>query len=316
MAQATHPRLRASLIGAALMTSVVAIAIFVVPAAEAPDEPHEVCRYPERPPDVAPECGGFSVPFLTHEHREAAGVVTRFEMFLGGEWRFTKIANGSVRNGCADATTLRELRGFASAAPWKRELGSTTCDVTPSGTEAWLVDGVEKLAYNACDREQPDPATEKVIERMLALEGMNNAEAIQRGDCPRAALACYEWFGSNWVSMRPESKFVVEDSGVWELTQRDVQTEAITVHKKGALAPGELAALHDRITHASWKLVEHRDCRSDSDGNSNGIGTVAVRGRSLTYGPCSGQWPDRSTQPAIDELFAIYRSALGSNPHI
>jgi hypothetical protein len=316
MAQATHPRLRASLIGAALMTSAVAIAIYVVPAAEAPYERPEGggCHLPNPGYNIYEQCGGYSVPFLTHEHREAAGPVTRFELFPGGEWRFTKIGAGDVLNGCTGSTSLRELKELAAAATWKREPLSTTCDVIPSGTEAWLVDGLEKLAYNACDREQPDPQTEKVIERMLAIEGSDSPSAIQHGDCPRGALACYEWLGSTWADALPESKFVVEDSGTWELTQRDVQTDAITRHKTGALAAAEVAALRDRIAHASWKLVEQQGCRSDNDGY--GVGTVAVRGRSLTYGPCSGQWPDRSTQTTIDYLFAIYRSALRSNPHI
>jgi hypothetical protein len=314
MAQATHPRLRASLIGTGLMTSAVAIAIYVVPAAEAPDEPprEEGCHLPDRTFTVHEKCGGDTVPFLTHEHREAAGPVTRFELFPGGEWRLTKIGTSDLQQGCIDAASLREANELATAATWKRQPSSTTCDVIPSGTEAWLVDGVERLAFNVCDLEQPDPRTEKVIERMLAIEGSFNTNAIQHGDCPRGALACYEWLGALWASTLPESKFVIEDSGAWELTQRDVQSDEITVHKTGTLTTVEVTALRDRIAHASWKLVEQQHCTSSNEG----LGTVAVHGHAVTYGPCSGQLPDRSTQIAIDQLFAIYRSALGSNSHI
>jgi hypothetical protein len=312
----SHRRLRAGLIGAALMTSGVAVAIYVVPAAEAPDEPsrEEVCIQTERPEpiDVAETCGGSPIPFLTHEHRETSGVVTRFEVFPRGEWRLSKLASGDTVNGCTGSMTLGELRALATAAPWKRQAHSSACDVTPSGAEAWLVDGVEQLVYNVCDLEQPDPQTEAAIERMLAVEASDTPGAVQHGDCPKTAFACYEWLGGSPAGTRPESKFVVEDTGAWELTQRDVQSDAITLHKRGVLPTSEVDALRDRITHASWKLVGQRTCSSDT----RSVGTVAARGHSVTYGPCSSFQPDRSTQTAIDQLFAIYRSALRSNPHI
>jgi hypothetical protein len=163
-----------------------------------------------------------------------------------------------------------------------------------------------------CDGEQPDPQTEAVIERVLAVEASHTPGAVQHGDCPNAALACYEWLGGSPAGTRPESKFVVDDTGAWELTQRDVQSDDITLHKRGVLAPAAVDALRDRITHASWWLVARPNCGSDD----SGVGTVAARGHSVTYGPCSGYRPDRSTQTAIDQLFAIYRSALGSDSHI
>jgi hypothetical protein len=309
MAHATHPRLRAGLIGAAAMTAAVAIAIFVVPAAEAPDDPVG-CIYPERFPEHS-ECGGKPVRLLTHEHRETSGAVTRFEMFQSGEWRLSILATNEIMNGCADPMLVRELKALAKAATWKRQHSSTTCDVRPSGTEAWLVDGVEQLAYNICDCEQPDPPTEAVIERMLAVEASETPGAVVYGDCPQVALACYEWLGSGPAGSLPESKFVVEDSGAWELTQRDVQSEEITLHERGVLATAEAVALRDRIAHASWILVDQPSCADNS-----GVGTITSHGHAVTYGPCSTYRPDRSTQTAIDQLFAIYRSALGSNPHI
>jgi hypothetical protein len=114
----SHRRLRASLIGAALMTSTVAIAIYVVPAAEAPYEPEPSvgCIQPERLPelDVTRMCGGTSVPFLTHEHRETSGVVTRFELFPRGEWRRWNIESGEMVNGCTGSMTLGDLRALAT----------------------------------------------------------------------------------------------------------------------------------------------------------------------------------------------------------
>jgi hypothetical protein len=306
--------MRASVIGAGLMTTMVAIAIYVVPAAEAPEPTDVGCIRPLRLETGLPaECGGDTVPFLTHEHRDASGVVTRFELFPRGEWRLSTMATGNAVSGCTDATTLEELSALATAATWKRQHRSTACDVRPSGTEAWLVAGVERLAYNVCDREQPDPQTEKVIELVLNAEALNTPQVLRHGDCPNAALACYEWLGTTSDGTPPEIEFVVEDSGAWELTQRDVQSDEITVHKTGALAAAEVRALRDRIAHASWTLVKHQACGAS---NNVGVGTIAVHGHSVIYGPCSIHRPDRPTQRMIDQLFAIYRSALRSKPHI
>ena len=308
MDRRTRYTLRAALTGAAVMAGAILIAIIVVPIAEVPKPVTTAYECILRPVvDHTERCGGDGVPFLVHEHRNTSVPVTRFELYRRGEWRLTNLVTREAMSGCTDPTKLRELATLAATATWKRTDPAPMCDGRSSGIEAWSVDGVDKLAYNTCDDYQPESHTASLIAAVLDLESALALDDFDRGGCPNTALACYEWFDGGTDSVPPERRFVVQDSGAWQLTIRAAQQRSMTT---GTLVAGELAALRDHLDHAKWKLVDQLEC----DGSSYGIGTVASHGHSVTYGPCSGGRPDPATQPAIDRLFEIYRSVLRANP--
>ena len=303
--------LRPALIGGAVMGLALVVARFVIPTATVP-EPHDIgCVLPEHRDyarDTFEHCGG-GVPFLVHSH--TVGTATkRFELYPRGEWK--QIAGtepGDVAIGCIDAEGVRELRVLLDHATWKREPNQTACDAVIAGSDVWQVNGIDRLSYNPCDRTLPDRPTTALVETVDDFEGRVGGTPTDP-TCPIDALACYEW---NVGSLFPAVKFVVDHAGRWEITKRDVQTEMITLRANGTFSAPEVAALDARIDRAPWTLVAWKHECADY---ATGTATVTGHHTPLAWNTCSDMHPDPVTQAAVDRLFELYRSALGSQPHI